>query len=80
MCPVIKKVLVSAELLTRNSIDYAFLTPTDYEAYSNYLSEQGNFGVIFKSHYKGYTDPTLAEGVDPAIESPVVPDGEAVNG
>ena len=67
-------------VITRNSIDYAFLTPTDYEAYAAYLSEQGNFGVIFKSHYKGYTDPTLSEGVDPAIESPVVPNGEAVNG
>ena len=67
-------------VITRNSIDYAFLTPNDYEAYANYLSEQGNFGVIFKSHYKGYTDPALSEGVDPSIESPVVPDGEAVNG
>jgi hypothetical protein len=58
-------------VITRNSIDYAYLTPTDYETYAAYLSEQGNLGVLFKSHYKGYSETPEGEAV---VEAPTTED------
>ena len=40
-------------VITRNSIDYQYLTENDFNELSNKIKEFGNLGVVFSTYYKG---------------------------
>ena len=42
-------------VVTRNSIDYKFLTTNDYNELAEKIRNFGNLGVVFNSHYVGVT-------------------------
>lgn len=47
-------------VVTRNSIDYQYLTQNDFSDLATKIENYGNLGVLFKSHYKGIV-PTSDE-------------------
>ena len=61
-------------VITRNSIDYQYLTNNDYSELAGKLEQFGNLGVLFKSHYKG-AEILLDENGNP-IERLIVPQTE----
>jgi len=46
------------EVMTRNSVDYQYLTIYDRNTIASKIKEFGNLGVIFSSAYKGSSEPT----------------------
>ena len=55
-------------VITRNSIDYQYLTETDYNDLASKLEVFGNLGVLFKSHYVGVTPSTEVDPETPPAE------------
>ena len=55
-------------VITRNSIDYQYLTQTDYTDLASKLEEFGNLGVLFKSHYIGVQTPDVNGTEEPPAE------------
>ena len=54
------------DVITRNSIDYQYLTADDFNTIAGKIKEFGNLGVVFSSHYKG-VQPQDGETQDAGI-------------
>ena len=59
-------------VVTRNSIDYTYLTTTDYNEVAEKIRNFGNLGVIFNSHYTG------GESIEPSPDTPAQDDQTSV--